>query len=184
MNRIFLTLVICGNLTAFGAFALGWMIDDPTVADATVQSTVSWHLKIGVAAIVFAMMLHALTLTYFMGTGRWVEETSRAYRLGADYHQRNQKLKYQTLPGLIVCLVMFVVTGARGAATDPASHVGFTGWFGIPAPTIHFLVAAGTIALNLVVNYLEYDAISRNAVVISDVVVEVNRIRHEKGLVI
>ena len=184
MNRIFLTLAVVCNVATIGAFVFGWMIGDATIAEASVQKTVSWHLMIGVASIVFAMLLHAITLTYFMGTGRWVEETSRAYRLNESFHARNQKLKYQSLPGMVACILMLVVTGALGAAADPASHVGFKGVWGISAPMIHFLVAATTILLNAVVNFLEYDAISKNAGVIRDVVGEVNRIRTEKGLAV
>ena len=182
MKRIFFTLVIVANTAIVAAFVLGWLIDDPKSLDSAVQSRVSWHLTTAMAATVFAMLLHAITLTYFMGTGRWLEETSRAYKLDSAFHGENQSLKYRVIPGMATCILLLVATGAFGAAADPASPVGFQGFFEMPASTIHFLIAAITIGLNLMVNLTEYGAISQNGDLVNRVVDEVRRIRVEKGL--
>ncbi|MDB4614368.1 hypothetical protein OAH18_01630 [bacterium] len=182
MHRIFLTLMVVGNIANVAAFAMGWIIGDPKAIDPVVQSNVSTHLTIAIAAIVAGMLLHAITLTYFMGTGRWLEETSRAYKLGPDFHAGNQKLKYRFIPGMVACIIMLLVTGAFGAAADPASPIGFTGFLGLPASTIHFGIATITILLNLMVNITEYKAINSNGTIVNNVLAEVRRIRIEKGL--
>ena len=182
MKRIFLTLLIVGNIATLAAFVLGWRIDDPKVLEPAVQSQVSWHLSIAMAAMMFAMLCHAITLTYFMGTGRWLEETSRAYRLDAALHAENQRLKYRVIPGMLCCILLLIVTGALGAAADPASPIGFQGFWGMSASTVHFTIAAITLGLNLMVNLTEYGAISENGDLVNRVVDEVRRIRVEKGL--
>jgi hypothetical protein len=182
VNRIFLMLMIVANIVTVAAFILGWLIGDPKSLDSAVQSLVSWHLTTAMAAIVFAMLLHAITLTYFMGTGRWLEETTRAYKLDAALHGENQSLKYRVVPWMVVGILLLIVTGAMGAAADPASPVGFQGVWGMSAATIHFLIAAITIGLNFMVNLTEYDVISKNGNLIKRVVEEVRRIRVEKGL--
>lgn len=174
--------MVVANIANVVAFVLGWKIGDPKAIDPVVQSNVSTHLTIAIGAIVAGMLLHALALTYFMGTGRWVEETSRAYKLDESFHKENQSLKYRFLPGMVACILMLLITGAFGAASDPASPVGFTGIFGMPAATVHLAIAALTIALNLMVNISEYGAIAENGNVVNRVLAEVKRIRIEKGL--
>ncbi|MBD3672123.1 MAG: hypothetical protein HUJ26_01240 [Planctomycetaceae bacterium] len=134
------------------------------------------------AALVFALLVHAILLTYFMGTGRWLEETSKAYKLSPAYCERSAKLKYSTLPLMVVILVLLIITGGLGAAADPLSHVRFRGWFGLSAADIHFLTACLTIGANLLVNLVEYFAIQQNGHLVKEVLGEVQRIREEHGL--
>lgn len=182
MKRIFLTLAVLSTLVLGVAFALGWVIDDPRSPESAVQDQISFHFLTALAALVFATLVHALVLTYFMGTGRWMEETSNAYHLPDDWRQQSQKLKYRTLPAMSVCLLMLILTGAFGAAADPASAVGFQGWFGLSAGTIHMIIAATTLTLNVFVNLLEYQALDRNSQIVDQVVREVRRMREERGL--
>ncbi|MFN0196078.1 MAG: hypothetical protein ACKVT0_04990 [Planctomycetaceae bacterium] len=182
MNRIIMSLAAISNLLLGVAFTLGLMIGDPRSRDLAVQSGVTWHELTALGSLTFAMFVHAIVLTYFMGTSRWIEETARAYRLSADYQNRSRSLKYTTYPGMIGCLFLLVLTAAFGGAADPASPVRFEGWFGLSAGTIHLLMASATFAANLLVTFLEYSAILRNGRVISSVIDEVNRIRGERGL--
>jgi hypothetical protein len=182
VKRIFATLAVFSNVLMLAAFALGWMIDDPAVRDAAVQRLVAWHFLTAVAALMFAALVHAIVLTYFMGTGRWLEETSRAYSLGTQFTAEGRSLKYRTLPWMAAALLLLILTGGFGAVADPASPAGAEGFAGIPAATVHFLTASVTIALNAVINLLEYSAIDRNSRIVQSVLDEVHRIRREKGL--
>ena len=182
MQRIFTTLAVFGTVLLLAAFGLGWMIDDPAARDASVQRIVNWHFLTAVGALMFAMLVHAIVLTYFMGTGRWLEEASQAYSLGEKWTAAGTALKYRTLPWMAVALLLLIVTGGLGAVADPASPAGADGFAGIPAGTIHFLVATLTIAANVVINVAEHSAITRNAQLIQHVLDEVHRIRREKGL--
>src|SRR4029079_14542695 len=77
MTRIFSTLAMCSNLLLIATFWLGLGIGDARVRESVVQSRVMVHFLAGVAPLVFAVLVHALVITYFMGTGRWMNETSR-----------------------------------------------------------------------------------------------------------
>ncbi|MBS0265896.1 MAG: hypothetical protein JSS02_28455, partial [Planctomycetes bacterium] len=81
MTRIFLSLAIFTSVGLFVALGLGLAIGDATQRDLAVQSRVTVHMLTGAAALVFSMLVHALVVTYFMGTGRWLEETCNAYKL-------------------------------------------------------------------------------------------------------
>jgi hypothetical protein len=84
VKRIFLTLAVLANITMLIALILGVQIGDPMQnggRDPAVNSRIGTHILIGLGALTSTTMVHALIFTYFMGTGRWLEETSTAYAL-------------------------------------------------------------------------------------------------------
>lgn len=177
MKRIFLTLSIVSNVCLVVTFALGWRIGDPSELDMALRRAVSLHLLTALGAALLALMVHAVALTYFMGTGRWIEETSAAYRLGEGPRRENIRLKYRAIPGMLVCIGLVIVTGAFGAMSDPGASRG-TSW----APLIHFLLACATVGANLLVSWLEYSAIADNGRLVEAVVGEVRKIRQSRGM--
>ena len=119
VKRIFLTLATI-TLLLFGlAIVLGLNVGDARSLDPQVQRQISTHMLTGLAALTFATLVHAISFTYFMGTGRWIEETSKAYSLPESYFERNQKLKYGMLPGVTISMILLITTGALGAVADP-----------------------------------------------------------------
>lgn len=182
MTRIFLTLASLGGLLLVAAVVLGLSIDDPKVATASVQAGVSAHFLTAVGGLVFSAMVHAIVLTYFMGTSRWIEETGNSYPLSPAPREESRRLKYRVMPAMAGCLVLLIITGATGAAADPASPYGAQGMFGLPSSTVHLLLAMTTVCVNFAVNYLEYLAIFENGRIVDQVLAEVRRIRLEKGL--
>ncbi|MBI1312739.1 hypothetical protein GC176_15710 [bacterium] len=182
MTRIFLTLAFLGTALIAVTFFLGLGIDDPRVRDPQIQQTVSTHMLTGLAGLVFAALVHAITFTYFMGTGRWIEETSRAYQLPEDQYRQNQSVKYRLLPGICLAFTMLVMTGAFGAMADPATGGSYSGWLGLSPATVHLVFATLTVCVNLAVNLHEFRSIERNGEIVASVMSEVVRIRTERGL--
>ena len=184
MVRIFLPLAFLSTASLLVAMGLGIAIDDPKVRLAAVQAGVQYHFLAALAAMVFATLVHAIVLTYFMGTGRWIEETSLAYRLDASLFQQSKAIKYRTIPLIVACFAMLLTTGALGACADPASPMQARGWGTLSASTIHLIAAFATIFVNLFVNWLEFLALEQNGDVVDRVLVEVRRIRIENGLAV
>jgi hypothetical protein len=182
--RIFLPLAMVSVVVLVIAMVLGLSIDDPRVAAKEVQAGVQYHFLAALGALCFATLVHAIVLTYFMGTGRWIEETSTAYRLGPDLYARSKVIKYRTVPLIVVAFLLLLFTGALGAAADPASPMQWSGMFGLSAATIHLSAAIFTVLANLAVNYLEFMALERNGEIVEQVLAEVRRIRLEKGLAV
>jgi hypothetical protein len=147
-----------------------------------VQRHLGYHLLAGMGAVVFAVLVHSIVLTYFMGTGRWLEETTRAYRLPSRWIEESRMLKHRTMPLMALCLLSLIATAAFGAAADPASPVGFKGWLGIAPESWHFSVALGTWGFNLMVNFWEYAVLHRHGGLVNEALAEVRRIRQERGL--
>lgn len=181
MKRIFTTLAIFSTLLLLATYVLGWMIDDPRdLSDG--GASVRWHFLTGVGGLMFAALVHAIVLTYFMGTGRWLEETTQAYKLEDSWTSTNRAIKYRTLPWMAGALLMLILAGAFGAIADPASPAGADGFGGISAALMHNLVASFALAANVVINLVEYNSIARNTELIEGVLTEVHRIRRERGL--
>ncbi|REJ89250.1 MAG: hypothetical protein DWQ34_20140 [Planctomycetota bacterium] len=177
MTRIFLTLTIIGNTALLGAFWLGWQIEDSRSMAAAAQQQVTWHFFVALGAALLALLVHAVALTYFMGTGRWLEETSEAYDLGPEPRRENIRLKYRALPGMILCILLLVATVALGAAADPASYIQFKS-----AVVIHFSLALATVVGNLLASWMEHTAIASNGRLVEEVLTRVSQIRRDRGL--
>lgn len=164
------------------AVVLGLNIGDAKSLNPETQSRVSTHMLVGLGTLTFATLVHAISLTYFMGTGRWIEETSHAYSLGSSFHDRSQQIKYRTLPGMTLCILLLVTTGAVGAVADPATHFSLDGTLGLTGAQVHFFTAVTTGLINLVVYFTQFVAIAKNSSIVDSVLGEVRRIREERGL--
>ncbi len=182
MKRIFLTLAIIGNALLLYAVWRGLSIEDTSIRSPEVQQQVGSHMLTGLGALTFATFIHALALTYFMGTGRFLEETSNAYSLPEDFYNRSQKLKYGMLPGMTVCLLLMIATGALGAVADPATQASLDGTFGMTDAQIHLTGAISMLVVNLIVTLIEFRSVAMNMQIIDQVLAEVQRIRIERGL--
>lgn len=180
MTRIFLTLSSVSTLLLVIVFVLGLNIDDPKALES--QTLVSWHLILALTGLVVATLVHAVVLTYFMGTGRWMEDVSKTYQLDESWRLESARLKYRVLPAMSGCFLMLLVTVGFGAAADPASRLGFTGWAGLSASTVHLLVALTTVCCNVLVNIFEFQAIERNGQFVQKVLEKVRDIRIARGL--
>ena len=184
MVRIFLPLALLGTVTLVIAMVLGLSIEDPRVRTDAVRAAVRYHMLTALSALCFATLVHAIVLTYFMGTGRWIEETSNAYRLPATFFARSQAIKYRTIPAMVGAFLLLLGTGALGAAADPAATMQSNGWLGVTPATWHLTSAIVTVLANIGVNYLEFMALEHNGEIIDQVLAEVRRIRLEKGLAV
>ncbi|MFM9964223.1 MAG: hypothetical protein ACKV2Q_23710 [Planctomycetaceae bacterium] len=180
MTRIFLTLASASTLLLLTVFGLGLNIGDPRSLES--QSLVSWHLMLALTGLVCAALVHALVLTYFMGTGRWIEDVSKAYQLDDHWRLESRRLKYGFLPWMTGSLLLLLITIGFGAAADPAARLGFSGWMGLPASTWHLLVAIATVCANFFANVREFQSLERNGQLIQEVVEKVREMRIARGL--
>ncbi len=176
MTRIFAWLSLIGNLGLIAVFWLGWSIGDDALS-VEVRTQLSTHFLAALAAVPVALLVHSVAFTYFMGTGRWIEETSEAYTLGPELRDQNVKLKYRILPGMMVCVGLMLATGAFGAISDPTANIRMAN-----SRLIHLSLSIGLVLANLLVTWTEWQAISRNGILVETVMDRVRHIRREKGL--
>ena len=176
MTRIFASLSLIGNLGLIAVFWLGWSVGDDFHSD-EVRVQMATHFRTALAAVPIALLVHSVALTYFMGTGRWIEETGEAYKLGPEFRTQNIQLKYRILPGMMLCVGLMLATGAFGAIADPGANVRMAN-----SRVIHFSLALALVLTNLLVTWTEWQAIARNGALVEAVMDRVRQIRREKGL--
>jgi hypothetical protein len=167
VKRIFLTLTVASTLLLVASFVLGCEIGDIRSVSSWTRKILSYHILISVAALIFAALVHAVLLTYFMGTSRWIEEARQAYKFDARWSEENRRLKYRAIPTMVLCLLLLISNIPLGA---------------VASANVHLVVAILTLVVNLAVNAMEYAAIRRNGELIAAVVIEVRRIRETLGL--
>ena len=185
VKTIFLPLAVISTLLLGTTFVLGWTIQD--AAEPSLSHQVDHHLWTALAGMLFATLVHGLVMTYFIGTGRWFEETTRAYSTTGESvigecYAASRALKYRTVMTIVAGFTLLLAAGTLGAAADPASPVGFTGWLGLAPATLHLLVALAAVAVNSWTHLAEYSALHENAKLIERMMDQVRRIRAERGL--
>jgi hypothetical protein len=179
VQRIFSSLAIVSSILLAAALVLGLNIGDAVRA---APEKVTYHMWTAMGALGFACLVHAIVFTYFMGTSRWMEETSRAYSLGASYYEESRQLKYRAFLGISVCIAFVVLTVVAGAAADPATPASFDGFLGLRGDKLHLLIAVLNFAVNCAVYVGEFVVLHRNGVLVDEVLAKVRRIREEHQL--
>jgi hypothetical protein len=182
VKRIFLTLTVVSTVLLVAALVLGFEIGDPHQVAQSTRKMMSYHLLISVAALIFAALVHAVLLTYFMGTSRWMEEARQAYKFDTRWSEENRQLKYRTIPVMAACLLVLILNIPLGALSVDHANWRVPGIGATTPSRLHLVFSILTIVVNLAVNWMEYRAIRRNGELIADVIGEVRRIRDARGL--
>ena len=138
----------------------------------------SIHFLYIVVTSLVCTLVSSVTITYFIGTSRWAREVVEAYELETELAIRSLRFKrcsfLWALLGICTVLVMATVAGAANSAVR---LVAAADW------QLHYQVVA---ALGLAVIAFSFHRqaryLSANYQLIQDIVMEVKKIRVERGL--
>jgi hypothetical protein len=173
MTQILARLSAINFLTLLAAFAVGlvsWLQGgrhNPNVP------TYLLHFYLGLFAILLNLGVHCLVFIYFLGTGRWVKEVAEAYQLpDIPLPKLTRELKRWTFPVALLAMLVPITVAVAGEGVRSSGWP----WY------FHFSLALVTLLVCTWAFVIEYRNVSINAVVISDVMKEVDRIRVERGL--
>lgn len=142
------------------------------------RSRTSAHMLLGIAASLVAILVNSISVTYFVGTSRWCREVVETYRLDPSFIDQSLRLKRKTFPWALAGMLLIVVLVAFGALSDPVANLkSHLDW-----RTYHFLLAIlGTGFLGLAF-FKQQQNVGANYRIIEQILVEVRRIRTERGL--
>ena len=79
------------------------------------------HRLTGVLTALVVVLVNSLTVTYFIGTGRWCREVVEVYGLDQAFVTRSAKLKRSAFPFAMAGMLAIVAIVALGGAADPAA---------------------------------------------------------------
>ena len=157
-------------LTTFGVGLTSAAVGGLRSADGSIYLL---HFTLGLFSVLFALGVHCLIFIYFLGTGRWVKEVALAYGIpDAPLPRLTRDLKRRTFPPALFAMLSAIAAAAAGSAVQ------WRDWHW----TIHFGLAAATLAINAWAFWVEYRNVAINVGVIDDVLREVDRIRAAHGL--
>ena len=79
MNRIFLSLAITDFSLLVASYVLG--IISVSQWPGRHDQALGVHFLIGLATVMFSLLVHSIAYTYLMGTNRWVREVVEVYKM-------------------------------------------------------------------------------------------------------
>ncbi len=147
---------------------------------AAIDRLATVHRLAGLATALVIVLVNSIVVTYFVGTSRWCKEVIETYNLDRALLRRSTALKRRAFPWAISAMLVIVGVGALGAAGDPAAswHPGDSANWVWP----HFIGALAGMAFVGWAFFQEGQRIAEHHTVITDILIEVRRIRAERGL--
>jgi hypothetical protein len=140
------------------------------------------HRLSGVAAALVVVLVNSISITYFIGTGRWCKEVVDTYSLDRQLIAQSNRLKRSTFPYALLSMLAVVGIVALGGAADPAAALRLAPIAGMDWDQLHLLGAMLGIAFIGYTYFVQWTNIVANRDVIESILAEVRRIRTEKGL--
>src|SRR4051812_39214994 len=104
MHRIFLGLAITDGTLLVAALVLGFGAAGEVRGPGEVWHGL--HFLMGLLATMTTLLVHSIVFTYFLGTGRWVKEVVRVYRLPDWLHAQALKNKRKAFPFEILSMAL------------------------------------------------------------------------------
>lgn len=155
-----------------------WLGDLHGVTDPARLRWGTVHRLSGVFAALVVVLVNSLTVTYFIGTGRWCREVVEAYGLDAAFIDRSRRLKRSAFPLALLGMLAVVGIVALGGAADPATgRRGSADWV-----TPHLVGGIGLAALIAWLFQAQVPRIRGQQDLIDDVMSAVRREREARGL--
>jgi hypothetical protein len=179
VTRIFTSLAWIALVMMIATLGIGlWLGDYHTNHPEPMRHWATIHRLSGVATALVVVLVNSIVVTYFIGTSRWCKEVAETYGLEPSFVRRMTALKRSAFPWAVMGMLAVVGVVALGGAADPATGLPHTADWVTP----HLLGAMSGLAFIGWVFFIEWTKIHANHVVIGEVLDEVRRIRHERGL--
>jgi hypothetical protein len=179
MERVFTRAALFAIVLLVVTAGIGlWLGDLHGVTDRGVLRWATVHRLSGVLAALMVVLVNSLTVTYFIGTGRWCREVVEAYGLDQAFVARSAKLKRGAFPFALAGMLAVVTIVALGGAADPAAgRKGSRDWV-----TWHLVGGIGLAGAIAACFQAQLPAIRGQHGLIDDVMDEVRRVRQARGL--
>lgn len=169
MNRVILGMAAATYLLAVGTIYLGYL-SEPTADPLSLGSDAfRYHFPLGLLTALFTLLTHCLVFTYFLGTNRWVKETSAAYSLGSEFTTPSRRCRTRAFAAAMISMLLVVATVASGAGAHTRT------W----PIMLHRVIPLATYLLMLFFFGIEHQAITEHEELTDRVMDEVRRRRGE-----
>jgi hypothetical protein len=127
------------------------------------------HFLLGLTATMATLLVHSIVYTYLLGTGKWVREVVRVYRLPDWVEGMAIRNKRRTFPFALWGMLLAGGAAWLGAAVD--TRRGFD-------PLWHLLFAAVALGFNLGAFLVEYGSVVAQVRLLLEVKDQADRLRN------
>ena len=142
------------------------------------QRRFKYHFQLGLASSLTVVLINSLSVTYLIGTSRWVKEVCDAYELNGGYIETSTKIKRTTFPWSVAGVFAILTTVALGAASDPGTLRTATATWVTP----HMIAAMVGTSIIVFAIIIQATNLHANAKIIEEVVAAVKEERIARGL--
>jgi len=155
-----------------------WLGDLHGQIDPAVLRWGTVHRLSGVLAALMVVLVNSISVTYFIGTGRWCREVVETYALAPALIERSRRIKRAAFPASLLGMLGVVAIVALGGAADPATgRPGTEAWV-----TPHLIGAIGLVAAIAWCFQSQLPQFRRQHALIEEVLAEVRAVRLARGL--
>ena len=176
MEQVFTRAALFALVLLAATACLGlWLGDLHGVTDPAILRWGTVHRLTGVLTALVVVLVNSLTVTYFIGTGRWCREVVEVYGLDRAFVTRSAKLKRSAFPFAMAGMLAIVALG--GAADPAAGRKGSRDWV-----TWHLVGGLGLAGAIAACFQAQLPAIRGQHALIDDVMDEVRSVRLARGL--
>lgn len=143
-----------------------------------IRSRAFVHMMFGIVASLVTLLVNSISVTYFIGTSRWVREVVETYDFPQELIAHSNAIKRGTFPWALLGMLTVVGIIALGQAANPGIiRDGTANWV-----TPHLIGAFAGTALIAFAFYKQGSNIAKNYALIERIVAMVQDVRSEKGL--
>lgn len=176
-------------LLMLAALGIGLRLESGNIRDPSDRDTQRWatvHRLSGIGAGLGIVLVNSIVMTYFIGTGRWCKEVVDTYTLDMLLVRRSGKLKRRCFPVAVASMLLVLAIIALGGAADPGA--GLMAVWKLRPPgnwtwaNLHFFTAGVGLCCIAYAFVLEWNLLYANQTLIADILIEVKRVRAERGL--
>ena len=136
------------------------------------------HFLLGVVAVLTAVLVNSICVTYFIGTSRWIREVVDTYGFPQAWIAEANHIKRRAFPWALASMLAAVGIAALGQAADPETiRAGTASWV-----TPHMIGAMLGTAFIAYAFFVQHQRIYANYEIIQRIVAKVKEVRRAKGL--
>ncbi len=142
------------------------------------QQRARMHILTGIAAGLIAILVNCISVTYYIGTGRWCKEVVTTYDLDSSLLAESRSLKSRAFPWSVLGILTVLVIVMLGAASDPGTRRSTTAFW----VTWHLYAAMFGTAVIALCYMMQFSAIAANTQLVERICQQVQRIRVARGM--
>jgi hypothetical protein len=145
------------------------------------QPSMTRHMLLGIVAALMTLLACSISITYFVGTSKWFKEVVETYKLEQSFVAENDGVKRRSFRWSVFGALAILAVVGLGAAAEPTwANAERSDQFVAP----HYVAALASIALLVLSFAFQAMSLAENGRLIERVMVEVRRIRQERGLAV